>query len=39
MNHGVASVISALTAHDNVGGGREHIDNFALPFVAPLRAN
>ena len=39
MNHGVAGVVPSLAAHDNVRRAREHIDNFAFPFVAPLRTD
>ena len=39
MEHGVARIVPALAADDDVGFCREHIDDFPLPFVAPLRAD
>ena len=35
----VRCVVSALEADDHVGVGREHIDDFALALIAPLRAD
>ncbi len=39
MNDGVTGVVPALAANDDVRLGREHVDDFALPFIAPLRAD
>ena len=36
---GVAGVRAALVAHHPVGALGEHVDELALPFVAPLRAD
>jgi hypothetical protein len=35
----VSCVVSALEADDHIGVGREHIDDFALALVPPLRTN
>jgi len=35
----VAGVIAALTANNYIGLGREDVDDLALSFIAPLRAN
>ena len=35
----VSRVVSALEADHHVGVGREHIDDFALALVPPLRAD
>ncbi len=35
---GMAGVVAPLTAHDDVGAAREHVDDLALAFVTPLRA-
>ena len=35
----VSRVVSALEAYDHIGVGRQHIDDFALALVAPLRAD
>lgn len=37
-NDGVAGIVSALTAHDEVRFLSQEIDNFALTLVAPLEA-
>ena len=37
--HRVAGVRAALVAYDPVGTLGEHVDELALPFVAPLRAD
>ena len=39
VNDGVACVVTALAADDHIGLAREHVDDLALSFVAPLRAN
>ena len=39
MNHGMAGVVPALAAHDDVRVRREHVDDLALAFIAPLRAD
>src|SRR6266446_2775429 len=39
MDDGVAGIVPALTAHDDVGLGCEHVDDFPLPFIAPLRTD
>ena len=36
--HGVAGVVPALIARDDVEARREQVDDLALAFVAPLRA-
>lgn len=35
---GVASIVAASTAADNVGGLGQHVDKLALAFIAPLSA-
>ncbi len=37
--HGMSGIRPALIAHDPIRTLGEHVDQFALPFVAPLRAN
>jgi hypothetical protein len=37
--HGMAGIVSALVAHDDVEPLREQIDNLAFTFVAPLGAD
>src|SRR4051812_25277778 len=37
--YGVAGVRAALIPHDPIGALGEHVDELALPFVAPLCAN
>ena len=39
MNDGVAGVVAALTADDDVGVSGQDIDDFAFAFIAPLRAD
>ena len=39
VNDGVARVVTALAADDHIGLAREHVDDLAFSFVAPLRAN
>ena len=39
MNDGVAGVVPALAADDDVRLGGEHVDDFAFAFIAPLRAD
>jgi hypothetical protein len=39
VDHGVASVVSALRAHDEIRLPGHEVDNFALAFVTPLTAN
>src|SRR5205085_12412571 len=39
MNNGVAGVVPALAADHDVRLGRQHVDDLALAFVAPLRAD
>ena len=39
MSHGVPGIRAALIAHDPVGALGEHVDELALAFVAPLRAD
>ena len=39
VNNGVAGVVTTLAAHNDIGLGREHVDDLPLPFIAPLRAN
>ena len=39
MNDGMAGIIPTLTAHDDIGVGGKNVDDLALPFVAPLRAD
>ena len=39
VNDGVAGVISALAANDDVRRAGEDVDDFAFAFVAPLRAD
>src|ERR1019366_687628 len=34
--HGVAGVVAALIAGDEIEGGSDEVDDFALAFVAPL---
>ena len=38
-DEGMAGIVAALEAHDDVGLLRQPIDNLALPFVAPLGAD
>jgi hypothetical protein len=39
LDNGVAGVISALTANDDVRFSGQDIDNLAFPFIAPLGAD
>src|SRR5437764_14326706 len=39
VDHGVAGVIAALAAHDDVGVSGQDVDDFPLPFIPPLRAD
>ena len=39
MDDGVTGVIPALAAHHDVRPGGEHVDDFSLSLVAPLRAD
>src|SRR5438128_2234245 len=39
MNDGVAGIVPTLTAHHDIGVGGKDVDDFPLPFVAPLRAD
>ena len=39
MNDRVSGIIAALAADDDVGLGREHVDDLPFPFIAPLRAD
>ena len=39
VNDGVAGVVTALAADNHIGLACQHIDDLALSFVAPLRAN
>ncbi len=39
MNDGVAGVVSALAADDDVRLAGEDVDDFAFAFIAPLRAD
>ena len=39
MNDGVAGIVPTLTAHHDIGVGGKNVDDFPLPFVAPLRAD
>lgn len=39
MNDGVAGIVPALAAHDNVGFRRQHVDDFPLPLISPLSSN
>ena len=39
VDNGVAGIVSTLAANDHVRFRGEHIDNLALAFVTPLRAN
>ena len=39
MDDGVAGVVTALAAHHDVGLGGQDVDDFSLPFIAPLRAD
>ena len=39
VNDGVTSVVTALTAHDDVGVRGQDIDDFSFPFITPLRAD
>jgi hypothetical protein len=39
VNDCVTSIVSTLAAHDHIGAAGQHVDDFPLPFVAPLRAN
>ncbi len=39
VNDGVPSVVAALTADDDIGVSGQDIDDLALAFIAPLRAN
>jgi hypothetical protein len=36
MDDGVARIIAALAAHNNVGISGQDIDDLSLPFIAPL---
>ena len=38
-NNGVASVVTALSPHHDVGFLREEVDDLSLTFIAPLGAN
>ena len=37
--HGMAGVGAALVAHHPVGALRHHVNELALPFIAPLRTD
>jgi hypothetical protein len=37
--NGVPGVVAALRAHHHIGLLGQHVDDFSLPFVAPLRPN
>ena len=39
MNDGVAGVVAALAADDDVRLRGQDVDDFAFPFIAPLRAD
>ena len=39
VDDGVAGVIAALAADDDIGVGRKDVDDFAFAFIAPLRAD
>ena len=39
MNDGVAGVVAALAAHDDVGVPGKDVDDLAFAFIAPLRAD
>ena len=39
MDDGVAGVVPALAAHDDVGLRGQDIDDLAFAFIAPLRAD
>ena len=39
LDDGVAGIIPALAAHDDVGICGQDIDDFALAFIAPLRTD
>jgi hypothetical protein len=39
VNNRVAGIVTALAAHDYIGLAHEHVDDLALSFIAPLRAN
>jgi hypothetical protein len=38
-DNGVAGVVAALAADDDIGFIREEIDDFSFSFIAPLGAN
>jgi hypothetical protein len=38
-DQGMAGIVAALVAHDDVGVLGEDIDDLALPFVAPLHTD
>ncbi len=39
VDDGVAGVVAALAADDDIGVAGEDVDDFALAFIAPLRAD
>ena len=39
VNDGVPGVVAALTADDDIGVPGKDVDDFALAFIAPLRAD
>jgi hypothetical protein len=39
MNNRVSGIVAALAADDNIGFGREHVDDLPFPFIAPLRTD
>src|SRR5207247_10274620 len=39
IDDGVAGIIAALTAYDDIGPSGKHVDDLAFALVAPLHAN
>ena len=39
VNDGVPGVVATLTADDDIGVPGKDVDDFALAFIAPLRAD
>ena len=39
VNDRVTCIVTALAANDHIGLAREHVDDLALSFITPLRAN
>ncbi len=39
VDDGMPGVVAALAAHDDLRRPGQHVDDLALPFVAPLRSH